>query len=126
MNAEFQEIWILPRHGYIWVAHHSLMKRLAFFQEGAAHISKEERKGKGKLYPKDITRFIRHLPNFKDAYICHNPKNHSVKLRKDVKWFQLKDIEFSNMGYNVGTNMPQVLKLIIKMYRKISNQLSQG
>ena len=81
----------------------SLMKRLAFFQEGAAHISKEERKGKGKLYPKaDIIRFIGHAPNYKDAYLCYNPKNHSVKVRKDVKWFQLKDIEFSNIRVQHG------------------------
>ena len=75
----------------------SLIKRLAFFQEGAAHISKEERKGKGKLYPKaDIIRFIIR------THLCYNPKNHPVKVRKDVKWFQLKDIEFSNIRVQHG------------------------
>ena len=57
----------------------SLMKRPAFiFQEGAAHIFKEERKGKG-MYPKaDIIRFIGHT-NYKDAYLCYNPENRSLK-----------------------------------------------
>ena len=81
----------------------SLMKCLPFFQEGAAHISKEYKKSKGKLYPKaDIIRFIGHAPNYKDAYLCYYPINHSVKVRKDVKWFQLKYIEFSNISVTWG------------------------
>jgi phage anti-repressor protein len=62
--------------------------KIQFYSKGSSHISKEERKGKGKLYPKsDIVHFLGHAPHYKNAYLCYDPKHHSVKVRKDVTWF---------------------------------------
>ena len=58
-----------------------------FYSKGFAHVSQEERKGKGKMTPKAIeVRFIGFPAQYKDAYEVYIPQNHTTSIRHDVKF----------------------------------------
>jgi hypothetical protein len=60
-----------------------------FYQYGIGYNSKEEREGKGKMYPKaQRYRFLGIPSHYKDSYLVFNPNNCTVKVRHDVHWFK--------------------------------------
>jgi hypothetical protein len=66
-----------------------LRKIKKFFSKGMAHISKEERKGKGKLSSKATrVRYLGPSEYYKDAYVCYDTDNNRIIIRRDVKWFE--------------------------------------
>jgi hypothetical protein len=66
----------------------TMENKLEFYKKGASHVSKEERKGKGKLVDKsNIIRYIGYAPDYEDGFYVYNPKDKSVKVRRDIHWF---------------------------------------
>ena len=60
-----------------------------FYQWGVSYMSKEERKGKGKMMPKARRlRFLGIASHYKDSYLTYDPNNLTVKVRHDVHWFR--------------------------------------
>jgi hypothetical protein len=84
-----------------------------FYDLAIAALSKEERAGRTKLYPKAETmRYLGRAPQYKDAYLLYNPRDRSIKVRHDFVWLPRKSTATATMDDSAHKPEPQLPKTL--------------
>ena len=86
---------------------------IPLYSQGVAHVSSDERQGKGKLAPKgNPVRFLGFPNGYKDSYEVYDPLNNTVSVRHDVRfnYDQLVDNQFNDAAIKVNqsTSTPPI------------------